>query len=208
MATRRGLFITFEGPEGSGKTTQVELLGQSLATREPVLVREPGGNELGERIREIVLYGGIDLDAEAEMYLFMAARRQLIAEVIAPALHGGQVVIADRYHDSTLAYQGGARGVPTKWPSTFPRPDVTFLLAVPAQSGLDRHLDAGKDPDRLERESVEFHERVAAAYDRLAAAEPGRFTRLDATGSRETIHHAVMERVQPLLDKIDAPKKA
>ncbi|OLC15450.1 MAG: dTMP kinase, partial [Actinobacteria bacterium 13_1_40CM_66_12] len=117
-----GLFITFEGPEGSGKTTQVELLGAALANREPVLVREPGGNELGERIREIVLYGALELDAEAEMYLFMAARRQLIAEVIAPALAAGQIVVADRYHDSTLAYQGGARGVPTTWPSTFPRP--------------------------------------------------------------------------------------
>src|SRR2546428_10209563 len=130
-----GLFIPCEGPEGSGKTTQVELLGAALANREPVLVREPGGNELGERIREIVLYGALELDAEAEMYLFMAARRQLIAEVIAPALAAGQIVIADRYHDSTLAYQGGARGVPTTRPSTFPRPDATFLLSGPVGSG-------------------------------------------------------------------------
>src|SRR5260370_28352954 len=119
----RGVFITFEGPEGSGKTRQVELLGQALADREPVMVREPGGNELGERIREIVLYGALELDPEAEMYLFMAARKQLIAEVIAPALAAGQVVVADRYHDSTLAYLGGAKGVPTNWPATFPRPD-------------------------------------------------------------------------------------
>src|SRR2546425_12007462 len=141
---RRGLFITFEGPEGSGKTTQVELLGAALANREPVLVREPGGNELGERIREIVLYGALELDAEAEMYLFMAARRQLIAEVIAPALAAGQIVIADRYHDSTLAYQGGARGLPTVWPPTFPRPDITFLLDGPVQAGLSRPQQAGK----------------------------------------------------------------
>ncbi len=195
-----GLFITFEGPEGSGKTTQVELLGAALANREPVLVREPGGNELGERIREIVLYGALELDAEAEMYLFMAARRQLIAEVIAPALAAGQIVIADRYHDSTLAYQGGARGVPTTWPSTFPRPDVTFLLSVPVESGLARLALAGKKPDRVESESVEFHKRVAAAYERLAAAEPNRFVRLDATGSKEHIHQAVMDRLQPLLE--------
>jgi len=195
-----GLFITFEGPEGSGKTTQVELLGAALANREPVLVREPGGNELGERIREIVLYGALELDAEAEMYLFMAARRQLIAEVIAPALAAGQIVVADRYHDSTLAYQGGARGVPTTWPSTFPRPDVTFLLSVPVESGLARLALAGKKPDRVESESVEFHKRVAAAYERLAAAEPNRFARLDATGSKEHIHQAVMDRLQPLLD--------
>jgi dTMP kinase len=196
----KGLFITFEGPEGSGKTTQVELLAQALASREPVMVREPGGNELGERIREIVLYGAMELDAEAEMYLFMAARKQLISEVIAPALAAGQIVVADRYHDSTLAYQGGARGVPTTWPSTFPRPDVTFLLSVPVEHGLQRLVHAGKKPDRVESESVEFHHRVADAYDRLAAAEPKRYARLDATGSKEQVHLAVMQRLQPLLD--------
>jgi dTMP kinase len=197
-----GLFITFEGPEGSGKTTQVELLGQALASHEPVMVREPGGNELGERIREIVLYGALELDAEAEMYLFMAARRQLIAEVIAPAIAAGQIVVADRYHDSTLAYQGGARGVPTTWPSTFPRPDVTFLLSVPVESGLERLAKAGKKPDRMESESIEFHNRVAAAYERLAQAEPQRFARLDATTSRDHVHQQVMTRLQPLLDRV------
>ena len=197
-----GLFISFEGPEGSGKTTQVELLGQALASREPVMVREPGGNELGERIREIVLYGALELDAEAEMYLFMAARRQLIAEVIGPALAAGQIVVADRYHDSTLAYQGGGRGVPTTWPSTFPRPDVTFLLSVPVESGLERLAKAGKKPDRVERESIDFHNRVAAAYDRLAQAEPQRFARLDATASRDHVHQQVMNRLQPLFDRL------
>src|SRR5256712_13312153 len=169
---RRGLFITFEGPEGSGKTTQVELLAQALASREPVMVREPGGNELGERIREIVLYGAMELDAEAEMYLFMAGRKQLISEVIAPALAAGQIVVADRYHDSTLAYQGGARGVPTTLPSTFPRPDVTFLLSGPVEHGLERLARTGKKPDRVEGESVEFHNRVADPHRRLAASEP------------------------------------
>jgi dTMP kinase len=197
-----GLFITFEGPEGSGKTTQVELLGQALASHEPVMVREPGGNELGERIREIVLYGALELDAEAEMYLFMAARRQLIAEVIGPALAAGQIVVADRYHDSTLAYQGGGRAVPTTWPPTFPRPDVTFLLSVPVESGLERLAKAGKKPDRVERESIDFHKRVAAAYDRLAQAEPQRFARLDATASRDHVHQQVMNRLQPLLDRL------
>jgi dTMP kinase len=196
----RGVFITFEGPEGSGKTTQVELLGLALVAREPVVVREPGGTDLGERIRDIVLFGNIDIDAEAEMYLFMAARRQLIQEVIEPALAAGQIVVADRYHDSTLAYQGGARGVPTSWPSTFPRPDITFLLSMPVEGGRDRQAGAGKSPDRVEQESIEFHRKVAAEYDRLAAAEPARFTRLDATGSRESVHFAVMERVRPLVE--------
>lgn len=195
----RGLFITFEGTEGSGKTTQVELLGEWLSDRDPVVVREPGGTELGERIREVVLFAGLDIDAEAEMYLFMAARRQLISEVIGPALAAGQIVVADRYHDSTLAYQGGARGVPTSWPKTFPRPDVTFLLGGPVEAGLGRHESAGKSKDRMEQESIEFHRKVAAEYERLAAAEPARFVRLDATGSRDKIHLEVRQRLEPLI---------
>ena len=200
MSASRGLFITFEGTEGSGKTTQVEMLGEWLSSHDPVVIREPGGTELGERIREVVLYAGLVLDAEAEMYLFMAARRQLIGEVIAPALDAGQIVIADRYHDSTLAYQGGARGVPTSWPPTFPRPDVTFLLEGPVEKGLERHVSAGKAPDRMESESIEFHRKVADAYGKLAAAEPTRFVRLDATGSREKIHFEVKDRLTPLVD--------
>src|SRR5436189_5093083 len=141
---KRGLFITFEGTEGSGKTTQAELLGEWLAKRDPVLVREPGGTELSEQIRDVLLYRGLEIDPEAEMYLFMAARRQLIAEVIAPALAAGQVVIADRYHDSTLAYQGAARVLPPVWPPTFPRPDITFLLEGPVVAGLGRDSAAGQ----------------------------------------------------------------
>jgi dTMP kinase len=194
-----GLFITFEGTEGSGKTTQVEMLGEWLASHDPVVVREPGGTELGERIREVVLYAGLEIDAEAEMYLFMAARRQLIGDVIAPALAAGQIVIADRYHDSTLAYQGGARGVPAIWPKTFPRPDITFLLEGPVENGLERHVAAGKAPDRMEQESLDFHRRVAAAYAALASAEPARFVRLDATGSREKVHFEVRDRLTPLV---------
>ena len=200
---RRGLFITFEGTEGSGKTTQAELLAEWLASRDPVLVREPGGTELGERVREVLLYAGLEIDAEAEMYLFMASRRQLIAEVIEPALAAGKIVIADRYHDSTLAYQGGARGVPAGWPQTFPRPDVTFLLSGPVEAGLGRHEQAGKVMDRMEQESMEFHRKVAAAYERLAAAEPQRFTNLDATGSREKIHLQVRDRLAALVEKMD-----
>src|SRR5947207_5509698 len=133
---KRGLFITFEGTEGSGKTTQAELLGEWLAKRDPVLVREPGGTELSEQIRDVLLYRGLEIDPEAEMYLFMAARRQLIAEVIAPALAAGQVVIADRYHDSTLAYQGGARGLPAVWPPCFPRPDLPVRMERPVEPGI------------------------------------------------------------------------
>lgn len=200
---KRGLFVTFEGTEGSGKTTQAELVAEWLAPQNPVLVREPGGTELGEQIREILLYKGLAIDAEAEMYLFMASRRQLIAEVIEPALSAGQIVIADRYHDSTLAYQGGARGVPTIWPQTFPKPDITFLLSGPVEAGLGRHEAAGKAKDRMEQESMEFHRRVAEAYDRIAAAEPKRFVRLDATGTRDKIHLEVRDHIKPLIEGAD-----
>ena len=199
--TKRGLFITFEGTEGSGKTTQAELLGEWLAEKDPVVVREPGGTELGEQIREVLLYKGLEIDAEAEMYLFMASRRQLLGEVIAPALEAGQIVIADRYHDSTLAYQGGARGLPTVWPPTFPRPDITFLLEGPVEAGLGRHQEAGKSKDRMEQESIDFHRKVAQEYDRLAAAEPKRFVRLDATGSRDKIHFEVRDHLKSLLER-------
>jgi dTMP kinase len=200
---KRGLFITFEGTEGSGKTTQAELLASWLEKSDPVLVREPGGTELSEQIRDVLLYRGLEIDPEAEMYLFMASRRQLIAEVIVPALAAGQVVIADRYHDSTLAYQGGARGLQTTWPPSFPRPDVTFLMEGPVEAGLGRHEDAGKSKDRMEQESLEFHRKVAEAYTRLADAEPQRFVRLDATGSRDKIHLEVRDRLKPLLESRD-----
>jgi dTMP kinase len=198
--SKRGLFITFEGGEGSGKTTQAELLGEWLSSQDPVVVREPGGTELGEQIRDVLLYKGLEIDPEAEMYLFMASRRQLIAEVIAPALAAGKIVIADRYHDSTLAYQGGARGLPTVWPPTFPRPDITFLLEGPVEAGLGRHEVAGKSKDRMEQESIDFHRKVAEAYDRLAAADPKRFIRLDATGSRDKIHFEVRDHLKPLVE--------
>lgn len=196
----KGLFITFEGTEGSGKTTQAELLGEKLSHRQPVVVREPGGTELGERIRQLLLSSGMVLDGEAEMNLFMAARRQLLTEVIKPSLALGRIVIADRYHDSTFAYQGGGRGVTVVWPASFPRPDMTFLLALPVQSGRERQQRAGKSADRVEQESIEFHNRVSAAYDRLAAAEPDRITRIDASESREAVHHKVWSRVGPAVE--------
>ena len=195
----KGLFITFEGVEGSGKTTQVELLGEALATRDVVIVREPGGTELGEKMRDVLLFGGMAIDREAEMYLFMAARAQVVHEVIDPALSTGSIVIADRYHDSTLAYQGGGRGLSVYWPPSFPKPDITFLVSVPVEVGHTRMLLAGKHPDRVERESLEFHQRVADEYARIAKAEPQRYTVVDGTESQAQVHAAVMERVDRAL---------
>jgi len=195
----KGLFITFEGVEGSGKTTQVELLGEALATRDVVIVREPGGTELGERMRDVLLFGGMAIDREAEMYLFMAARAQVVHEVVEPALNSGRIVIADRYHDSTLAYQGGGRGLSVYWPPSFPKPDITFLVSVPVEVGHMRMLLAGKHPDRVERESLEFHQRVADEYTRIAKAEPQRYTVVDGTQSQAQVHAAVMERVDRAL---------
>ena len=194
-----GLFVTFEGPYGSGKSTQVELLARALAGRDPLVVREPGGTELGERIRELLLHRPEGMSAEAEMYLFMAARAELLETLIKPALAAGRVVIDDRYHDSTMAYQGGGRGVDVEWPAHFPKPDLTVLLALPAEEGIGRHEGSGKLLDRLDAESIEFHRSVAKTYDRLVEAEPNRFLRLDATADPEEIHRLVMRRVEQLL---------
>jgi dTMP kinase len=195
----RGLFITFEGPEGAGKTTQVELLRQALGERSPVITREPGGTPLGERLRELLLHSDLDLTAQAEMLLFMAARAELLGRVIEPALAAGRIVIADRYHDSTLAYQGGGRGAPGWWPEWFPRPDRTFLLELSPELGLARLGGRGRRADRLESEALEFHCAVARAYSRLADEDPSRFVRLDATLPPAVIHEAVMAELSHLL---------
>ena len=192
-----GLLITFEGSEGAGKSTQVAELQLRLADRDVVVLREPGSTELGDRIRDLLLHGA-PMSPEAEMFLFMAARAELLAERVGPALDRGAVVMLDRYHDSTLAYQG-ARGARTFWPDSFPRPDLTVLLRSAPGRGLGRHRTAGKRPDRIESEPDSFHARVAAEYDRLAAAEPGRFLVLDAEQPAQVIADRVWNRVNRLL---------
>ncbi len=194
-----GLFLTFEGPDGAGKSTQAGKLAVALAEHDPLVVREPGGTELGERIRDLLLHRPQGMSAVAEMYLFMAARAELLETRIKPALAAGRVVIDDRYHDSTVAYQGGGRGVAVDWPAHFPKPDLTILLALPPQEGIGRLERAGKSLDRLDAEPLEFHRGAAATYDRLVKEEPERFLRLDATAEPERIHQQVMERVRKLL---------
>ncbi len=189
--------VTFEGSEGAGKSTQAALLRDALGHDASLLVREPGGTPLGEEIRQLLLHSA-PMAAEAEMLLFMAARAELLDKVVMPALAAGRTVIADRYHDSTLAYQGGGRGCATWWPESFPRPDLTFLLQLPPELGLQRALGHDREPDRLEREDAAFHARVVGAYEDLARREPGRFRRLDATLPQEAIHEAVLAAVREL----------
>jgi dTMP kinase len=192
-----GLLITFEGPEGAGKSTQAARLRERLAGRDVELYREPGSTELGDRVRELLLDGG-GMSPETEMFLFMAARAELVAQRIAPALLRGAIVLVDRYHDSTLAYQG-ARGARTFWPESFPRPDLTVLLRLDPQLGLWRQRAAGRRLDRIESEPDEFHLRVVAEYDRLAAAEPGRFLVVDGQREADEIEGAIWPRVAQLL---------
>jgi dTMP kinase len=192
-----GLLLTLEGPEGAGKSTQLELLRERLGDRSVEVYREPGSTRLGDRIRELLL-NGEPVSPEAEMYLFMAARAELIRERVRPALDRGAIVLLDRYHDSTLAYQG-ARGAPTFWPESFPRPDLTVLLRVDPRLGLLRQRRAGKAPDRIESEPDDFHSRVAAEYDRLAAAEPERFLVVEADQPAEAVAERIWGRVSRLL---------
>jgi dTMP kinase len=180
------MFVTFEGLDGSGKTTQLELLRARLEAdgREVVTVREPGGTELGEALRRVVLEGP-DMEPWPEAAVFAAARAQLVAEVVRPALARGADVLCDRYVDSSLAYQGIARGLGFEPVLELNMeavgglmPDRTFLLEVDPEAAAAR---VGDRPDRIERESAAFRARVAAAYRELAERWPERITALDGT---------------------------
>jgi dTMP kinase len=195
-----GFFITFEGPDGAGKSTQVKLLLDYLAAIEPVYIREPGGTELGEKVRSLLLDGKGELDSYAEMYLFFAARAQGIKELIDPALHAGKVVVADRYHDSTIAYQGAGSGIEVPWPDSFPKPDLTFLLSIPAEEGLFRALRAKKGgKDRMESKDLDFHRRVSSRYQAMAQEEPERFVEIDARLGKEEIQAKIRNAVEGLI---------
>lgn len=194
------MLVTLEGPEGAGKSTQVRLLAEVLAGHDPLVVREPGGTAFGERVRELVLHGGgFELGAQAEAFLFMAARAELLEERIVPALAAGRLVLCDRYHDATRAYQGIVGGAEVPWPVAFPRPALTVLLALPPRVGLERQAREGKAPDRLESRPLSFHEEVAAAYRALAAAEPDRWLVVDAQQTAERICGEIARHIEELL---------
>lgn len=202
-----GLFITFEGGDGAGKTTQSKLLAGWLADRgyEVVHTREPGGSSLGDSVRNVLLHGG-HVMARAEALLYAADRAQNIAEVVRPALARGAAVVQDRYIDSSLAYQGAGRPLPqdeirhlNEWAAEGLWPAVTVLLDVDPSLAIARRDKNGQKADRLEREAAEFHNRVRAEYLKLAAAEPERFLVLDAAAPIEKLHEAVVARVAPLI---------
>lgn len=203
-----GLFITLEGGDGSGKSTQAQLLGDWLreAGRTVVRTREPGGTEVGNEIREIVLHHRGHITPRAEALLYAADRAHHIATLVRPALARGEVVLQDRYLDSSVAYQGAGRVLDagqvrdlSLWAAEGLLPHLTILLDL--DEGVARtRLDAARTRyDRLEAEKAEFHGRVRAAYLTLAAAEPERFLVLDAAAPVEDIAADIRARVAPLL---------
>lgn len=208
MAAARGLFLTFEGGDGSGKSTQSKLLSEWLTAsgRTVVTTREPGGTDLGQELREIILHRRGYIAPRAEALLFAADRAHHVATVVRPAIERGDVVIQDRYLDSSVAYQGAGRVLDATevrdlslWATEGLLPDLTILLDLDVAVGRARLDDARTRYDRLEAEAAEFHTRVREVYLQLAAAEPERFLVLDATRPVDELAEAVRGRVSDLL---------
>ncbi len=184
------MFITLEGPEGSGKSSQIEMLGDYLRRQgfTILVTREPGGTPIGDQIRDCVHdVGNANMTPQTEMLLYSASRAQLVAEVIRPALAAGQIVLCDRFYDSTIAYQGYGRGLNlddlytiTRFATGGLKPDLTLLLDIAVEKGLSRRADNGLEMNRLDLETVSFHQRVRQGYQKMAAQEPERWVVVDA----------------------------
>ncbi len=202
------MFITFEGIDGVGKSTQLDLLEKYLVAEGKEVLRtlEPGGTELGQEIRHLLLHRKGDVSPRAEALLYAADRAHHVATKIRPALAAGKVVLSDRYFDSSVAYQGAARELDVEevrqislWAIDHLIPDLTVLLDLPADEALARRSNKGTEPDRLEREQLEFFERARSEY--LSMASEPRFLVIDANNSVEQIHQQVLGRVTTLLAK-------
>ena len=194
-------FITLEGMDGAGKSTHIPSIIEMLKARgrEVVSTREPGGTPLGERLRELLLHEA--MHAETETLLMFAARREHIANVIAPALERGAYVLSDRFTDATFAYQSGAKGVPAnkveileQWVQEDLQPDITLLFDVPVEVSIAR-LAGARSPDKFERESADFFTRIRNAYLERASKNPQRFRVIDGSKSLEEVAKAVKDIV-------------
>jgi dTMP kinase len=219
----KGLFITFEGTEGSGKSTQTAILAERLRGLGYVvqLLREPGGTPIGEEIRHTLKHSDANhgMMPETELLLMNASRAQLVREVIRPALDGGQIIICDRFYDSTVAYQGYGRGLDFKMVRQVvdcavgeTRPHVTLLLAVPvavSEARRKSRLLPGLENvrDRMEEADRGFFERVEQAYKNLAVEEPSRVKSIDATASKEDVSRQIWAAVEPLVRALPVPPK-
>lgn len=209
----RGVFISFEGGEGCGKSTQASLLRDALerSGRRVVLTREPGGTWLGEQVRRLIKDQSDDIPCtRAETLLFLSARAQLVEKVIAPALEEGAWVVSDRFSDSTLAYQGYGRGLDVAqlrrandFACSGLRPDVTFFLDVEPSEAVSRRISREREQhsaaDRIELEGTPFHSRLRAGFAELAAAEPERFTVIDANGTVEEVRERIWTSLRHLV---------
>lgn len=201
------LFITFEGPDGSGKTTQVRLLVEYLQARGIAVIctREPGGTEISEQIRQVILSTrNRAMQSQAEVLLFSAARAQIVAELIRPALAAGKIVICDRYADSTMAYQGYGLGLDldalraiTRFATGGLVPDLTFYVDVPVEVGLARRQRG--ETNRLDQKDIAYHTRVRNGYLELAKAEPQRFVVVDGTRTIDQVHQEIRARILQVL---------
>ena len=203
-----GLFITFEGGDGSGKTTQINLLASWLESEghTVVITREPGGTDLGTELRNIILQREGFIAPRAEALLYAADRSHHIHTLVRPALKRGEIVVQDRYLDSSVAYQGAGRVLdPTEvrdislWATENLMPDLTVVLDVPASVAKERQAAGERQYDRLEAEAEDFHTRVRESYLALAAEEPERFLVIDGESSIEAIHEAIVAKVSDLL---------
>ena len=206
------MFITIEGPDGGGKTTQMNMLVPALEEQglDIVRTREPGGTDIGDQIRSVIMdMKNKSMDPRAEILLFCASRAQLVSELIRPSLASGKIVLCDRYADSTMAYQGYGHGLDRtalknllEFATGGLKPDLTILLDISAEAGLRRRITNHDEWNRMDDYALQFHERVRKGYLEMAAAEPERFAVIHADRSKEEIHDEIVSVIMRKLNRV------